>query len=130
MAGTLERWIEAYRDAWERRDAQAAAALFTPDATYRSNIVEPAHQGQEGVRAYWESVTVAQDDVRVRMGRPFVDGDRVAVEFWTTMKVEGEAVSLPGCLLLDFTADWQCWRLREYWHYLPGHHEPPAEWGQ
>jgi hypothetical protein len=64
------------------------------------------------------------------MGRPFVDGTRVTVEFWTTMKVDGDAVTLPGCLLLDFTGDWQCRRLREYWHFIPGHHEPPDEWGQ
>jgi ketosteroid isomerase-like protein len=130
MSQTLTEWIEAYRIAWERRDAEAAAGLFTPEATYRANIVEPAHEGRSGVRAYWESVTNSQTDVRVRMGRPFVDGDRVAVEFWTTMKVDGEAVSLPGCLLLDFTDDWLCRRLREYWHYLPGHYEPPPEWGQ
>lgn len=130
MSRTLAEWIEAYRVAWERRDAEAAAGLFTPDATYRVNIVEPAHEGRSGVRAYWESVTNSQTDVRVRMGRPFVDGDRVAVEFWTTMKVDDEAVTLPGCLLLDFTDDWLCRRLREYWHYLPGHYEPPQEWGQ
>jgi len=130
MAGTLAEWIEGYRVAWERRDPEAAARLFTPDATYRSNIVEEAHQGQEGVRAYWQAVTASQSDVRVRMGRPFVDGHRVAVEFWTDMKVDGEAVTLPGCLLLDFTDEWLCRRLREYWHFLPGEHQPPDEWGQ
>ncbi len=130
MSGTLPEWIESYRLAWENRDPDAAAALFTPEATYRDNIVEPAHQGQQGVREYWASVTASQSDVRVRMGRPFVDGLRVTVEFWTTMKVEGEPVTLPGCLLLDFTDEWRCWRLREYWHVVPGHHEPPAEWGQ
>lgn len=130
MPGTLAEWIEGYRVAWEGRDPDAAADLFTPDATYRSNIVEPVHQGREGVRAYWEAVTASQSDVQVQMGRPFLDGARVTVEFWTTMKVDGEAVTLPGCLLLDFTDQWLCRRLREYWHFLPGHHEPPEEWGQ
>jgi limonene-1,2-epoxide hydrolase len=130
MAGTLAEWIEGYRLAWENRDPDAAAGLFTPDATYRSNIVEQEHRGQDGVRAYWASVTASQDDVHVRMGRPFVDGNRVAVEFWTSMKVDGEPVTLPGCLLLDFSDDWTCWRLREYWHFVPGRHQPPDEWGQ
>jgi hypothetical protein len=130
MARTLAEWIDGYRIAWESRDAVAAAGLFTPEATYRSNIVESAHQGQEGVRAYWESVTASQSDVQVRMGRPFGDGPRVAVEFWTTMNFDGEAFTLPGCLLLDFTEEWQCWRLREYWHFVPGNHHPPEEWGQ
>jgi hypothetical protein len=63
------------------------------------------------------------------MGRPFVDGSRVAVEFWTTMRVEGEEVTLPGCLLLDFDDHGLCSHLREYWHYQPGLSEPPTGWG-
>jgi ketosteroid isomerase-like protein len=129
MSMTLEEWIEGYRRAWEQRDAWAAAALFTPDATYRSNIFEDPHRGREGVRAYWESVTSTQSDARVRMGRPFADGDRVALEFWTNMKVEGEDVTLPGCLLLDFDDEGLCRQLREYWHVEPGTVEPPTGWG-
>ena len=130
MPATLDEWVEGYRLAWETRDAAAAAALFTPDATYRSDILEEAHQGREGVREYWQSVTSTQSEVRVRMGRPFVDGRRVAVEFWTNMKVQDEDVTLPGCLLLDFDDGWLCRRLREYWHFFPGKQaEPPDEWG-
>ncbi|CAN5868331.1 hypothetical protein BH23ACT5_BH23ACT5_12430 [soil metagenome] len=130
MATSLDEWVEGYRMAWETRDPGAAAALFTSDATYRSSIVEEPHQGQEGVRGYWESVTATQENVKVRMGRPFADGRRVAVEFWTTMEVDGDQVTLPGCLLLDFDDEWVCTRLREYWQFLPGTHEPPLEWGE
>jgi len=126
---TLDQWIEGYKNAWERRDAVAAAELFSPSSTYRSNIFEEAHEGRQGVEDYWKSVTATQRDVRVRMGRPFVDGRRVAVEFWTTMKVNGDDVTLPGCLLLDFDEDGLCSRLREYWHYQPGLFEPPTGWG-
>jgi hypothetical protein len=37
-----------------------------------------------------------QSQVGVRMGRPFVDGNRVAAEFWTTMLVDGAETTLPG----------------------------------
>lgn len=130
MPRSIADWVEAYRVAWETRDPEAAAELFTPDATYRDNIVEEPHHGQDGVRAYWTSVTASQEDVRVRMGRPFVDGDRVTVEFWTNFKADGEPVTIAGCLLLDFAGDGLCRRLREYWHFLQGDHEPPEEWGQ
>jgi ketosteroid isomerase-like protein len=50
MPQSLDEWIEEYRLAWENMDADAAAALFTPDATYRDNIFEDPHRGQEGVR--------------------------------------------------------------------------------
>jgi hypothetical protein len=83
----------------------------------------------EDIRAYWDGVTSQQRDARVSMGRPFVDGDRVAVEWWTTMVSEGAEVSLPGCLLLRFASDGRCSDLREYWNFAPGRREPFAGWG-
>lgn len=129
MAGSVEAWVEAYRQAWESRDPDAAAALFTEDATYRDRIFDEPHRGPDGVAAYWANVTRPQSEVQVRIGKPFVDGKRVAVEFWTNFEVDGEDATLPGCLLLDFDDDWKCTRLREYWLFEPGRHEPPAEWG-
>jgi hypothetical protein len=38
--------LDAYRRAWEERDAEAAAALFDEHATYRSNIFEAPHEGR------------------------------------------------------------------------------------
>jgi ketosteroid isomerase-like protein len=122
-------WLEAYRKAWEDKDADAAAALFDERATYRSNIFEEPYEGQDGVRRYWSDVTQTQEDVRVVMGRPFVDGDRVAAEFWTTMRSGGADVTLPGCLLLRFGEDGRCLALREYWHFEQGRREPPPGWG-
>lgn len=129
MTKTLKEWIEGYRVAWETRDAAAVSALFVPDATYRSNIFEDAHQGRDGIESYWKDVTAVQSEVRVRMGEPFVDGQRVTVEFWTNMKVDGDDVTLPGCLLLHFDKDGLCADLREYWHYQPGVYPPPVGWG-
>jgi hypothetical protein len=123
-------WLEAYRVAWEKADADAAAALFDEGGTYRANIFEEPFEGRDGVRTYWQGVTQTQENVRVRMGRPFTDGDRVAAEFWTNMRNAGEEVTLPGCLLLRFREDGLCLSLREYWHYQPGTFEPPPGWGE
>jgi predicted SnoaL-like aldol condensation-catalyzing enzyme len=122
-------WVETYRQAWEESDAEKAASLFTDDATYRSNIFEEPNAGHEGVSAYWSRVTSTQTDIVVRMGRPIVDGNRVSVEFWTTMNNEGADVTLPGCLLLDFADDGRCRRLHEYYEFAPGRLDPPEEWG-
>jgi len=123
-------WLEAYRVAWEEKDPEAAAALFDETSTYRANIFEEPFEGKDGVRAYWQQVTSTQEDVQVKMGSPFTDGDRVAAEFWTTMRVGGDEVTLPGCLLLRIGDDGLCRSLREYWHFQPGRFEPPPGWGE
>ncbi|HEX6264496.1 MAG TPA: nuclear transport factor 2 family protein [Actinomycetota bacterium] len=125
----VAEWVEAYRKAWETADTDLLLTLFTEDASYRSNPFEGPHVGHDGIRAYWDGVTSQQRDARVSMGRPFVDGDRVAVEWWTKMVSEGEEVTLPGCLLLRFDAEGRCSDLREYWNFAPGLREPFPGWG-
>ena len=90
MAIELIDWLETYRRAWEEKDSAAVADLFTEDGTYRSNIFEEAHQGQDGVFEYWSTVTATQEGARVTMGlalrrrqpcrRGVVDGDARATE--------------------------------------------------
>jgi hypothetical protein len=45
------------------------------------------------------------------------------------MRVAGDEVTLPGCLLLDMAPDGRCRALREYWHFEPGTTAPPDGWG-
>lgn len=112
---TVEEWARRYGRAWEDGDEDAIAALFTHDAVYRSAPFRKPYRGEVEIRAYWKGGAGTQQEVRVRMGRPFVDGQRAAVEWWTTMvdPDDGE-VTLPGCLLLRFAPDGRCSELREY----------------
>jgi ketosteroid isomerase-like protein len=126
----VETWIEAYRRAWEQADAPAAASLFTDDAGYRAHPLQPAHTRRDGVAAYWSEVTADQREVRVRFGDPIVDGDRVAVEWWTTMRAGGDPVTLVGCLVLAFAADGRCRDLRECWNLAEGLVDPSPGWGR
>jgi hypothetical protein len=122
-------WLGAYGRAWRERDADAAAALFTETAVYRSHPFRAPHVGQEGIRAYWRAATSTQDDVDLRFGAPVASGNRAAVEWWAVMRERGDWVTLPGCLVLRFAADGRCEELRECWHLEPGRHEPPDGWG-
>ena len=121
-------WIERYGRAWETADKALMLSLFTEDAVYRSQIFREPSVGHEGIGAYWER-TQGQRDVRVQFGRPIVEGNHVAVEWWTKMVSEGEEVTLPGCLLLRFDAEGRCSDLREYWNFAPGLREPFPGWG-
>jgi hypothetical protein len=123
-------WLEGYRLAWEGADVRGVLELFTTDARYRSHPLRPAHTGHDGVADYWARATADQRDVRVRLGDPVVDGDRVAAEWWTTMVAEGGPVTLAGCLLLTFAADGRCRDLHECWHEAGGLHDPPPDWGR
>lgn len=123
-------WIENYRVAWERADVDLVVSLFAEGGTYRNDIfaAEP-NVGQDGVAAYWAGVTSHQSDVEVRMGTPFVDGSRVAVEFWTKMAVDGNDATISGTLLLVMAEDGRCRSLRENFNFAEGRHDPPEEWG-
>ncbi|MFO7293561.1 MAG: nuclear transport factor 2 family protein [Actinomycetes bacterium] len=125
----LDEWVESYRRAWEERDPEAAASLFTEDAEYLDYVYGEPHRGRDGVREYWADATATQSDVRVRMGEPIADGSRAMVEFWTNMTVEGNPTTLAGCLLLHFDESGLCRRLREYWFFTEGTLEPPPVWG-
>ena len=128
---TVQEWVDAYADAWRERDADAAAALFTEDSSYRSHPLQEPHLGPEGVRAYWSDVTTTQDRVDIRMGTPVVseDGRRAAVEFWVRMLNDGAEVTLIGILLLAFDEHGRCRDLREAWFFEPSDHPPHAGWG-
>ncbi len=126
----VEKWAEAYRLAWETADSEAAAALFAQDGTYRNDIYQDhPNVGRDGVIAYWDGVTSVQSDVTVRMGRPFVDGNRSVVEFWTTMRINDDPVTIAGALLLDFDESGLCRALREYFNFAEGYQDPPPGWG-
>lgn len=126
---TIEDWAESYRTAWENADSEAAAALFSEDATYRNDIYQEPNVGRSGVASYWDSVTSSQEAVEVRMGRPYVDGDRAVIEFWTRMAVDGSPLTLGGALLLSFDENGLCRSLHEYYAFTEGRVDPPPEWG-
>jgi len=126
----LADWIEGYRRAWEENDPDLLLTLFTEDASYRSSPFREPSLGHERIRAYWERAAGSQQGVEVRMGEPAVDGNVVAVEWWTTMEeADGGVVTLPGCLLLQCAPDARCFDLREYWNVEDGRQPPHEGWG-
>ena len=126
----VERWIEAYGRAWRERDAGEVVAIFTEDAVYRSSPFREPHVGAEGIRAYWTRATGAQANLDLRFGRPVVEGDRAAVEWWAAVEEDGVETTFPGILMLRFAPDGRCVELRECWHEQPGRHEPHEGWGR
>jgi ketosteroid isomerase-like protein len=128
---TIQEWVDGYGQAWRDKDADAAAALFTENATYRDHPTAEDHHGPDGVRTYWTNITAPQENPDVSMGTPIVsaDGRRAAVEFWVRVVNDGQPVSVIGILFMRFADDGLCEELRETWNFEMGDHAPPAGWG-
>lgn len=131
-------WIEEYAWAWEAKDADAAALLFTQNAIYEAipGVADQTFVGREAIRTYWASITAGQSDVTVLHGAPMVAHDRAFVELWVTMKIpalnpEGDHwVTLIETNTLYFETCTQVKRNVEYWNMMMGYVSPPAGWGQ
>jgi hypothetical protein len=126
---TPDEWLAAYRRAWVERDPDAAAALFSDDATYLEQPYGEAFAGPQGVRDYWERVTATHADVEVRYGTPVSSGNRTAVEWWVTLSNDGARITLAGEFMLTFDESGLCQTLREYWHFAEGAQSPSPGWG-
>jgi nuclear transport factor 2 (NTF2) superfamily protein len=51
--GALKSWLDAYGRAWENRDPEAAASLFTEDATYHESPLDELMRGRSKIVEYW-----------------------------------------------------------------------------
>ena len=110
------RWLEAYGHAWEERDPDAAAGLFTEDASYAWGPFEEPLRGREAIRGRWAEATEVQRDVRFGsevLG--VVDAGAVA-RWWCTFAVGEASIELEGIFLVALTADERCRDFREWWN--------------
>lgn len=114
----VSAWLDGYKNAWENRDAEQAAALFTEDATYRVNPHEDPNEGRSGIREYWSNVTADQRDITFG-SKILTTYGRTAVVHWTAefnSISSGSKINLDGIFLLNFNDAGLCTRLREWWH--------------
>lgn len=118
MSKRLEQWLSDYKTAWESRDADLAARLFTSDASYREQPFEAPELGDDGIRKYWSQATADQRDIRFRFSILAEDG-RMGIAHWRaefTRVSSGVLVELDGVFLLEFADDGRCRDLKEWWH--------------
>jgi ketosteroid isomerase-like protein len=60
----MTAWLTAFGDAWEQGDADAAAALFAPGATFQPSPFGELVRGRRGIAAHWAEVMSGQQAVR------------------------------------------------------------------
>jgi uncharacterized protein (TIGR02246 family) len=117
----VEAWLADYESAWENRDADAAARIFTPDATYHENPFEAPKAGRAGIKEYWSGVTADQREVDFKSDVIAVNGNTGVAHWHAKFKLasNGATLELDGAFVLEFDENGLCQSLREWWHIKP-----------
>ncbi len=115
---TFRSWLEAYKAAWEKRDPDAAAALFAEMAVYQETPYRDPMRGRAAIRAYWEHVPRTQDEVHFHFEVLAVTGDVGIARWWASfVKIPaGKRVHLDGVAVINFDGEGKCRLFREWWH--------------
>lgn len=110
------RWLAAYGKAWERRDAQAAAQLFSDDSVYAWGPFDEIH-GRNAIRERWAAATENQRDIGFRWEVLGAIGPVVVAHWSCEHGTQGSdrRVSLDGIFLIELGGDGHCTGFREWW---------------
>ena len=115
-----KKWMETYAKAWEKRDPELAASLFTEEATYQEDPFDEPLRGRGAIREYWEAATGFHRDVHMTWGEPIVVGELLIAE-WRTKYARLDTHKqheLRGIMLIQFDGE-LAKSLHEYWLRRP-----------
>jgi uncharacterized protein (TIGR02246 family) len=106
-----QRFVDAYRRAWNSWDVEGFLDLFAEDVVYAAHPLEIV-VGRESLRTYLRKEEAEQGVVSVRMGTPIIGEQSAMAEFWVNA-VDG-SMSVAGCLIFKLAdGDGRCVHFRE-----------------
>jgi hypothetical protein len=117
---TFEGWLDAYKRAWEEKDPESAADLFTTDATYQETPFEAPVRGREGIRDYWFDTTRYQEGIEFS-SEVLATTETDGIAHWHcgfTRQTSDSVMELDGIFLVKLDADGKCTEFREWWHRI------------
>src|SRR3954447_2752759 len=118
------RWAHVLRTAWAGGGVGGFVDLYAEGAEFRGPFGEPeAAAGHMRV-----SLTLGEPGPSVWVGAPLVHGDRVAVEWWAVIVVDGEPISFAATSWLRFDGDGRVADEHDYWMSTAGRREPWPGW--
>jgi ketosteroid isomerase-like protein len=115
-ASDAKEFLEKYKKAWETRDADLAASLFTRDARYKENPFGEPIIGREAIHDYWAAATAGQQDIHFTVTNSLHTGYILIAEWTCTYRdsASGRPRELAGMFFADFYGK-QVRAFREYW---------------
>jgi SnoaL-like domain len=117
-------WAKAWKEGWESLDPEPIMARYAPAASHFTEPFREPSRSAGDVRAYVERVLGEEEDPRVWIGEPIVDGDRAAIPWWASLREEGADATLAGTSVLRFDADGLVIEQWDAWNQLDQRREP------
>ncbi len=117
----VQRWLDAYVEAWRTYDPASVGALFSEDVRYRYQPYRDPTVGRDALVAEWLEDPDPAGSWSASYAPYAVDGDRaVAVGESTYLHDDGSVRTLfYNVWLLRFDADGRCAEFTEYWRERP-----------
>jgi uncharacterized protein (TIGR02246 family) len=115
----LDRWLDAYGRAWERKDSAAFVGCFADDALYAWGPWTEPLRGRDEIAARFEQAVSRQHDVRFGHEPVAVTPDgRGIARWWVSMDVPGtgRVEEDEGIFLVTLRSDGLCTEFREWWN--------------
>ena len=111
-------WLDAYGQAWENRNPEAAAAIFTEDGSYQvTPFLEPI-RGRKAIYEYWSEVAGTHENIRFAY-EILVANAELNIATWSASFIidpPGLQTQMDGIFLISLDAKGRCRSLREWWH--------------
>lgn len=117
LAGVTE-WLDAYGKAWETRDPDAAAELFTDDALYQWGPFGRRLRGRLMIREAWADAVEQQDKVEFGYEVLTASNRGGLVRWWCAMDepASGVRTQLEGIFRLAFDEQGLCKSFEEWFN--------------
>ena len=119
---TFRTWMDACGRAYEGRDADAAAALFTADATYQWGPFGDRLSGREAIRHRWASAVGDERETEFRFDYEVLAVTaELGIARWIAsadIPSEGRRLLYDGVFAVTLDADNLCREFREWWNTM------------
>jgi SnoaL-like protein len=114
----LTEWLDEYGRAWETRDADAAADLFTEDAVYQWGPFGRKLRGRVMIREAWAEAVETQSNVTFGYEVLTATGRGGIARWWCSVDDPERSVRdrAEGIFRLAFDETGLCTSLEEWWN--------------
>jgi nuclear transport factor 2 (NTF2) superfamily protein len=115
---TFKQWLASYGRAWTSRDPEAAASLYTDDATYQVTPFDEPFRGRAAIYEYWVGTTKTEEKIQFDSEILAVTEEH-GIARWRASFVRvppGLETKLDGIFLISLNSGSRCRCLREWWH--------------